>query len=82
MAAALVDYGRSHSIEPKPETVEGFQNFPGEGIYGRIDGRDIYIGSSKISVRAHGAGENLVITFYLVVFAFSFQFLTLVFLDT
>ncbi|XWS73329.1 hypothetical protein CRYUN_Cryun02cG0119200 [Craigia yunnanensis] len=54
MAAALIEYGRSHSIEPKPETVEDYQNFPGEGIYGRIDGRDIYIGSIKISVRAHG----------------------------
>ncbi|XVF39741.1 hypothetical protein PTKIN_Ptkin01aG0057100 [Pterospermum kingtungense] len=55
MAAALVEYGRSHSIEPKPEVVEGYQNFPGEGIYGRIDGGDIYIGSRKISVRACGA---------------------------
>ena len=58
MAAALVEYGRSHSIEPKPEIVEDYQNFPGEGICGRIDGRDIYIGSRKISVRAHGTGEN------------------------
>lgn len=58
MAAALVEYGRSHSIQPKPETVEDYQTFPGEGIYGRIDGRDIYIGSRKISVRANGTGEN------------------------
>ncbi|XWS70970.1 hypothetical protein CRYUN_Cryun03dG0096700 [Craigia yunnanensis] len=54
MATALVEYGRSHSMEPKPEAVEDYQNFPGEGIYGRIDCRDIYIGSRKISVRAHG----------------------------
>ncbi|GMI92904.1 heavy metal atpase 2, ARABIDOPSIS HEAVY METAL ATPASE 2 [Hibiscus trionum] len=59
MAAALVEYGRSHSIEPKPETVEDYQNFPGEGIYGRIDGRDIYIGSRKVSERAHGTAPNL-----------------------
>ncbi|KAK8501237.1 hypothetical protein V6N13_026941 [Hibiscus sabdariffa] len=59
MAAALVEYGRSHAIEPKPETVEDYQNFPGEGIYGRIDGRDIYIGSRKISERAHGTAPNL-----------------------
>lgn len=58
MAAALVEYGRSHSIEPNPETVEDYHNFPGEGIYGRIDGRDIYIGSRKISLRAHGTGKN------------------------
>ncbi|KAK8294487.1 hypothetical protein V6Z12_D05G003000 [Gossypium hirsutum] len=59
MAAALIEYGRSHSIEPKPETVEDYQNFPGEGIYGRIDGRDIYIGSRKVSVRAHGTAPNV-----------------------
>ncbi|XVF34139.1 hypothetical protein REPUB_Repub18cG0032700 [Reevesia pubescens] len=59
MAAALVEYGRSHSIEPKPETVEDYLSFPGEGIYGRIDGRDIYIGSRKISVRAHGTVPSL-----------------------
>ncbi|KAF5739994.1 cadmium/zinc-transporting ATPase HMA2-like isoform X2 [Tripterygium wilfordii] len=52
MAAALVDYGRSLSIEPKSEDVEEFQNFPGEGIYGRIDGIDVYIGNKKIALRA------------------------------
>ncbi|TYI79166.1 hypothetical protein E1A91_D05G003300v1 [Gossypium mustelinum] len=57
--SALIEYGRSHSIEPKPETVEDYQNFPGEGIYGRIDGRDIYIGSRKVSVRAHGTAPNV-----------------------
>ncbi|XVF69943.1 hypothetical protein PTKIN_Ptkin11bG0121500 [Pterospermum kingtungense] len=59
MAAALVEYGKSHSVQPKPECVEDYQNFPGEGIYGRIDGRDIYIGSRKISVRANGTVPNL-----------------------
>ncbi|KAK8543608.1 hypothetical protein V6N13_076411 [Hibiscus sabdariffa] len=59
MAAALIEYGRSHSIEPKPETVDDYQNFPGEGIYGRIDGRDIYIGSRKVAERAHGTAPNL-----------------------
>ncbi|KAL5549369.1 hypothetical protein UlMin_004600, partial [Ulmus minor] len=52
MAAALVDYGRSLSVEPKPENVVEFHNFPGEGIHGKIDGRDIYIGNKKISARA------------------------------
>ncbi|KAM7477717.1 hypothetical protein LguiA_025930 [Lonicera macranthoides] len=33
MAAALVNYAKSHSVEPKPEKVDDFQNFPGEGIY-------------------------------------------------
>ncbi|CAK7345757.1 unnamed protein product [Dovyalis caffra] len=54
MAAALVDYGRMHSIEPKPENVEEFQNFPGEGIQGKIEGKDIYIGNKKIAHRASG----------------------------
>ncbi|KAF8400199.1 hypothetical protein HHK36_013495 [Tetracentron sinense] len=52
MAAALVDYGWSNSIEPKPEKVKEFQNFPGEGIYGEIDGENIYIGNKKIAMRA------------------------------
>ncbi|KAJ4709266.1 Cadmium/zinc-transporting ATPase 3-like protein [Melia azedarach] len=54
MAAALVEYGRSHSVEPKPEDVEDYQNFPGEGIYGKIGGEGIYIGNRKIAQRAAG----------------------------
>ncbi|GAB4853521.1 Cadmium/zinc-transporting ATPase hma2 [Ancistrocladus abbreviatus] len=52
IAAAIVSYGRSESIEPKPENVEAFQNFPGEGISGKIDGREIFVGNSKIAQRA------------------------------
>ncbi|KAK7290039.1 hypothetical protein RIF29_04160 [Crotalaria pallida] len=52
MAAALIEYGMLHSIKPIPENVENFQNFPGEGIYGKIDGKDIYIGNRRIGVRA------------------------------
>ncbi|KDP46636.1 hypothetical protein JCGZ_04570 [Jatropha curcas] len=52
MAAALVDYGRSLSVEPRPENVEEFQNFPGEGIHGKIDGKEIYIGNRKMGIRA------------------------------
>ncbi|CAI9099190.1 OLC1v1035974C1 [Oldenlandia corymbosa var. corymbosa] len=51
MAAALVDLAKSHSIEPNPDAVEHFQNFPGEGIYGKIDGKEIYIGNAKIASR-------------------------------
>ncbi|ESQ54201.1 hypothetical protein EUTSA_v10026996mg, partial [Eutrema salsugineum] len=52
MAAALIDYARSISVEPKPDMVENFHNFPGEGVYGRIDGQDIYIGNKRIAKRA------------------------------
>nr|WHB10793.1 cadmium/zinc-transporting ATPase [Nitraria sibirica] len=52
MANALVDFGKSLSIEPKPEDVEDYQNFPGEGIYGKLDGKEIYIGNKKIALRA------------------------------
>ncbi|XP_019177953.1 PREDICTED: putative inactive cadmium/zinc-transporting ATPase HMA3 [Ipomoea nil] len=52
MATAVIDYAYSHSVEAMAERVEQFQNFPGEGIYGRIDGREIYIGNKKISSRA------------------------------
>ncbi|KAJ8562398.1 hypothetical protein K7X08_011689 [Anisodus acutangulus] len=52
MAAALIDYAQSNSVDPKPDRVEQFQNFPGEGIYGNIDGMEIYVGNRKISSRA------------------------------
>lgn len=52
MAAALIDYARSTSVEPNPDLVENFQNFPGEGVYGRIDGQDIYIGNKRLAQRA------------------------------
>ncbi|KAJ8763762.1 hypothetical protein K2173_003544 [Erythroxylum novogranatense] len=52
MSAALVDHARSLDIEPKPDNVEEFQNFPGEGIHGKIDGLDIYIGNRKIGHRS------------------------------
>eukprot|EP00258_Populus_trichocarpa_P018179 XP_006381163.2 cadmium/zinc-transporting ATPase HMA3 isoform X1 [Populus trichocarpa] len=59
MAAALIDYGKMHSIEPQPEKVEEFQNFPGEGIQGKIEGKDIYIGNRKIAHRASGTVPTL-----------------------
>ncbi|KAL9260634.1 Cadmium/zinc-transporting ATPase HMA2-like protein [Drosera capensis] len=52
IAAAIVNYGRSLGVDPKPEIVEEFQNFPGEGISGKIDGRVIFIGNLKIGRRA------------------------------
>lgn len=52
LAEAVVDHGRSLSIEPKPENVTEFENFPGEGICGKIDERVIYIGNKKIATRA------------------------------
>ncbi|XP_057748626.1 putative inactive cadmium/zinc-transporting ATPase HMA3 [Arachis stenosperma] len=52
LAAAIVDYGRSLSIEPNPENVTEFENFPGEGIYGKIEERPVYVGNKKIATRA------------------------------
>ncbi|CAL1415119.1 unnamed protein product [Linum trigynum] len=52
MAAALVEYGRSILVEPSPENVDEYDNITGEGIHGKIDGRDIYIGNKKIAARA------------------------------
>ncbi|GAB2267416.1 Cadmium/zinc-transporting ATPase hma2 [Dionaea muscipula] len=56
IAAAIVNYGRSMSIDPNAESVEEFQNFPGEGISGKIDGKVIYIGNPKIGERASYTG--------------------------
>ncbi|URE02545.1 E1-E2 ATPase [Musa troglodytarum] len=52
MAYALVDHARSYSIEPKPESVKEFRIYPGEGIYGEIEGRNIYIGNKRVAARA------------------------------
>ncbi|KAL2250936.1 putative inactive cadmium/zinc-transporting ATPase HMA3 [Sesamum indicum] len=52
MAAALIDFARAHAIEPKPEKVEKFQIFPGEGICGRIEDKDVYVGNWKVASRA------------------------------
>ncbi|XP_048490345.1 cadmium/zinc-transporting ATPase HMA2 isoform X2 [Beta vulgaris subsp. vulgaris] len=53
VAAVLVDYGRSQGVEPKQDNVEDFQNFPGEGVFGKINGRNIYIGNEKLGQRAN-----------------------------
>ncbi|KAK4432693.1 Cadmium/zinc-transporting ATPase HMA2 [Sesamum alatum] len=52
MAAALVEFARAHAVEPKPDSIEKFQNFPGEGICGKIEDNEIYIGNWKIASRA------------------------------
>lgn len=52
LAEAIVDHGRSLSIEPNPEKVTEFENFPGEGIFGKIDEKVLYIGNEKIATRA------------------------------
>ncbi|KAF5461715.1 hypothetical protein F2P56_017790 [Juglans regia] len=56
MANALVDHARSLAILPLPENVVEFQNFPGEGIHGKIDGDDIYIGNKNIALKAGSCG--------------------------
>ncbi|KAL6639010.1 hypothetical protein ACP70R_022740 [Stipagrostis hirtigluma subsp. patula] len=52
MAAALVEYSQSKSIQPKPENVTEFRIYPGEGIYGEINGARIYIGNKRIMARS------------------------------
>ncbi|KAG6484989.1 hypothetical protein ZIOFF_053515 [Zingiber officinale] len=52
MAAAFVEHARSRSIEPEPEYVKEFCIYSGEGIYGEMQGRNIYIGNQRIAARA------------------------------
>ncbi|KAF8731821.1 hypothetical protein HU200_015760 [Digitaria exilis] len=52
MATALVEYAQSKSIQPKPENVTEFRIYPGEGIYGEINGRHVYIGNRRIMARS------------------------------
>ncbi|KAK3001206.1 hypothetical protein RJ639_022000 [Escallonia herrerae] len=47
LAAALVVYAHSHSLEPTPKQVEEFQCLPGEGIYGEI-GEASLLGTGKL----------------------------------
>ncbi|KAG8100256.1 hypothetical protein GUJ93_ZPchr0013g37805 [Zizania palustris] len=49
---ALVEYAQCKSIEPKPENVADFCIHPGEGIYGEIHGKHIYIGNRRALTRA------------------------------
>ncbi|KAG5537499.1 hypothetical protein RHGRI_024811 [Rhododendron griersonianum] len=55
MVAALIDYAQTLSIEVKPERVKEFGNFQGEGVHGKIDGKDVYVGNQKIALRARCA---------------------------
>ena len=64
MAAALVNYAVMRSIDPLPEKVEEFHNYPGEGIHGKIEGEHIHIGNHRISQRA-----GLTESGYLVLFS-------------
>ncbi|GER36168.1 heavy metal atpase 4, partial [Striga asiatica] len=52
MADAVVEFARSRGVEPILDKVKNFRNFTGEGIYGNIDDKEIYIGNSKITSRA------------------------------
>nr|QDC27810.1 heavy metal ATPase 2 [Sedum plumbizincicola] len=55
MATALVDYGRSKSVEPKPDEVGEYHSYPGEGIHGKIQGQHVYIGNKRMATRANCA---------------------------
>jgi Zn2+/Cd2+-exporting ATPase len=59
MVAALVEYSQLKSILPKPENVNEFRIYHGEGVYGEINGRQIYIGNRRIVARSSGhTGEQ------------------------
>ncbi|KAI8553523.1 hypothetical protein RHMOL_Rhmol05G0022900 [Rhododendron molle] len=69
MVAALIDYAQTLSIGVKPERVEEFQNFRGEGVLGKIDGKEVYVGNQKIALRAapsighYGEGSSVAYIF-------------------
>ncbi|KAK3126716.1 hypothetical protein QOZ80_7AG0561290 [Eleusine coracana subsp. coracana] len=52
MAAALIEYSQSKSVVPQPQKVTEFRIYPGEGVYGEINGRHIYIGNRRIMTRS------------------------------
>jgi Cd2+/Zn2+-exporting ATPase len=73
MAAALVEYAQSKSIQPNPENVGDFRIYPGEGIYGEIHGKHIYIGNRRTLARASSPQSSEQNTSFVVVV----QFLTI-----
>lgn len=68
MAAAMISFAQINSVDPKPDSVEEFQNFPGEGIYGKIDGKNIYIGNQKMVSRSGCASSKHSRTLYTLYF--------------
>lgn len=74
MAKALVDYAQLYSIEPHPAAVVEFHNFPGEGIHGKLDSQEIYIGNRRIAQRAHSeTGKTFgLVQYFLAAVSFSF----------
>lgn len=74
MASALVEYARFNSVQPKPDDVPEFLIFPGEGVYGQIDGKDIFVGNKRI-VRRALSEEGLY--FFYVIYFINFASLTL-----
>lgn len=68
MAAAMISFAQINSVDPKPDSVEEFQNFPGEGIYGKIDGKNIYIGNRKMGSRSGCASSKHSRTLYTLYF--------------
>lgn len=69
MAAALIEYAQSHSVEAQPDNVEEFENFPGEGIYGKIEGKNVYVGNQKIATRAGcSTGKDFSLSFFCTIY--------------
>ena len=54
LAGAVVEAARTKGLVP-PEP-ERFESFPGQGVYARVEGHDIYVGNKTFAV-AHGFAE-------------------------
>lgn len=71
MAASLIDYAQSYSVKAQPDNVEEFENYPGEGVYGKIEDKNVYIGNQKIASRAGcstGANVHHLYFFNIILF--------------
>ena len=54
LAGAVIEAARTKGLVP-PEP-ERFESFPGQGVYARVEGHDIYVGNKTFAV-AHGFAE-------------------------
>ncbi|KAH7352087.1 hypothetical protein KP509_19G029500 [Ceratopteris richardii] len=64
IAAALVDYAKSHGADPNGE-VSDFRNLIGEGVTGIIDGHEIFIGNDRLADRLGWIDDETLESSYL-----------------
>ena len=56
VAKAIVEYAKQKGVQPVE--AEGFRAIPGKGVYGRVDGKEVYVGGLSLLSDAEKVLEN------------------------